>query len=150
MSVVAAVSRIVRRLGARRAATSGDVPSKVLLKEYANRQAVAVALVAAAAVLAHLSGYAEHVWPYGLMSAALVAQVLLAAVALGDEDRRRRLRTSQRPSWFLGGIAVVLAVSGLVEWLAGAPVVTSVIATVAAAGLAMSAAPTSLVFAPRR
>jgi hypothetical protein len=90
------------------------------------------------------------VWPYGLMSAALVAQVLLAAVALGDEDRRRRLRTSQRPSWFLGGIAVVLAVSGLVEWFAGAPVVTSVIATVAAAGLAMSAAPTSLVFAPRR
>ncbi|HET7689933.1 MAG TPA: hypothetical protein VFK41_06125, partial [Nocardioidaceae bacterium] len=134
----------------RRAAPSGAVPSRVLLREYANRQAVAVALVAGAAVLAYVSGQGQHVWPYGLMSAALVAQVLLAAVAMNDEDRRRRLRTSGRPSWFLGGIAVVLAVSGLVEWLVGAPVVSSVTATVAAAGLAMSAAPTSLVFAPRR
>ena len=44
----------------------------------------------------------------------------------------------------------MLAVSGLVEWQLGAPVITSVTATLAASGLAMAAAPTSLVFAARR
>lgn len=148
MSVAHAVRQHLRR-ASRRTPTSGEVPSRRLLRRYADRQAVAVALVAAAATLAWLAGYGAHVWPYGLMAAALVSQVLLAAVALGDEDRRRRLRTSARPSWFLGGIAVVLAVSGLVEWHLGAPVLTTVTATLAASGLAMAAAPKSLVFAPR-
>ena len=149
MSVVQAVRQHLRR-PRRRATSAGEVPSRTLLRRYADRQAVAVALVAAAATLAWMTGYDAHVWPYGLMAAALVSQVLLAAVALGDEDRRRRLRTSAHPSWFLGGIAVVLAVSGLVEWQLGAPVITSVTATLAASGLAMAAAPTSLVFAARR
>ena len=37
----------------------------------------------------------------------------------------------------------------LVEWRLGAPVLTSVTATLAASGLAMAAAPRSLVFASR-
>lgn len=149
MSVVDAVRQYLSR-GARRAPSTGEVPSRHLLRRYVDRQAVAVAAVAAGATLAWFAGEQEHVWPYGLMAAALVSQVLLAAVALGDEGRRRRLRTSTRPSWFLGGVAVVLALSGLVEWLLGAPVLTSVTATLAASGLAMAAAPTSLVLAPRR
>jgi len=149
VSVVHAVRQHLARL-ARRTPTAGEVPSRTLLRRYADRQAVAVAMVAGAAALAYVLGYGEHVWPYGLMAAALVSQLLLAAVALGDEDRRRRLRTSTRPSWFLGGVAVLLAVSGLVEWHLGAPVLTSVTATLAASGLAMAAAPTSLVLAQRR
>ena len=149
MSVVDAVRQHLRR-ASRRTPQAGEVPSRHLLRRYVDRQAVAVAVTAAAAALAWFAGYGEHVWPYGLMAAALVSQVLLAAVALGDENRRRRLRTSSRPSWFLGGVAVLLAVSGLVEWQLGAPVLTSVTATLAASGLAMAAAPTGLVFAPRR
>lgn len=143
-----ALGRLFR--ATRTAKVAGDVPSRRLLRRYADRQAVAVALVAGAAVLAYVAGFGDHVWPYGLMAAAIVSQVLVAAVALADEARRRRLRTSPRPSWFLGAVAVALAVSGLVEWYGGAPVLTSVTATVAAAGLAMAAAPTSLVVAARR
>lgn len=149
MSVVHVARKHLRR-AVRRPPVTGEVPSRRLLRRYADRQAGAVAVIAAAATLAWFAGYGEHVWPYGLVAAALGSQVLLAAVALGDEDRRRRLRTSSRPSWFLGGVALLLAVSGLVEWLLGAPVLTSVTATLAASGLAMAAAPTSLVFAPRR
>ena len=149
-ATVSPLLRLATRLRGRMPRPKGPVPSRAVLVEYVGRQTGAVVLLAGAAVIAYVAGHSAEVRPYAVMAAAVVPQVLLALVALGNDDRRRRLIASARPTWLLGSLAVVLAVSGMATWLAGEPPMTPVAAVVAAAGLAVSAAPTSLAFAPRR
>ena len=149
-ATISSLQRLAAHLHGRLPRPKGPVPSRAVLVEYVGRQSGAVVLLAGAAAIAYLAGHTAEVRPYAVMAAAVVPQVLLALVALGNDDRRRRLVASARPAWLLGGLAVVLAVTGMVTWLAGEPPLTPVAAVVAAAGLAVSAAPTSLAFAPRR
>ena len=85
------------------------LPSKPALVEYALRQLAAALVVAAAAYLVHRAGLEQHMWPYVVMAGAIVPQVLLAVVALGDEERRHRLRGVARPAPVPALIAVGLA-----------------------------------------
>lgn len=128
---------------------AGPTPSRPALLEYAARQVSAVAVVAAAAWLTHRAGLDAHVWPYVLMAGAIVPQVLLATVALGDEDRRSRLRTSARPAPLPALLAVALAFTAVAGWLLDQPVVATGASVVAAVGLLVSALPTHL-HVPRR
>ena len=117
-------------------------PSRPVLLEYAVRQVVAVAVVGAAARLSYEAGLQTHVWPYVVMAGAIVPQVLLALVALGDDERRRRLRPSRRLAPVPALLAVVLVGTALVGWIADQPEVSVAAAGVAALGLAVSALPT--------
>jgi hypothetical protein len=114
-------------------------PTRTTLMEYACRQSLAVTLLAAAAWGVHQGGHADYVTPYLLMACALVPQVLIATVALGDEDRRRRLRSSARPA------PVVLGCSAVGGWVLDQPSVVTAAAGVATAGLLVSASPRHLV-----
>lgn len=117
-------------------------PSRPVLLEYAARQVVAAAVVGAAAQLAHQAGMETHVWPYVVMIGAIVPQVLLALVALGDDDRRRRLRPSRRPAPVPAALAVALVATAIGGWFAHQPEVSVLAAGVAALGLTVSALPT--------
>jgi len=120
---------------------AGPTPSRPLLLEYVARQLAAVAVVAAAAWLTHQAGLSGHVWPYVVMAGAIVPQALLAAVALGDEHRRTRLRTSTRPAPVPGLLAIALGCAAVAGWLLDQPVVATGAAVVAATGLLVSALP---------
>lgn len=118
------------------------LPSKPALVEYALRQLAAALVVAAAAYLVHRAGLQQHMWPYVVMAGAIVPQVLLAVVALGDEERRARLRGVARPAPVPALIAVGLALTAVGGWLADQPLIGIGAAVVAAIGVGVSALPT--------
>ena len=76
----------------------GPLPTRPVLVEYAARQVAAAVVVAGAALVAHRAGLGSHVWPYVVMAGAIIPQVLLALVALGDEERRSRIRATAKPA----------------------------------------------------
>lgn len=124
-------------------------PSKPILLEYAARQVAAACVVAAAAWLVHRAGLEQHTLPYLVMAGAIVPQVLLAAVALGDDERRARLRGISRVAPVPALLALGLALTAAVGGIATQPFIGVVACAVAAIGLGVSALPTHLQVARR-
>jgi hypothetical protein len=145
MSVTACVQRSLRRFTGR----TGRVPTTDQLARNAMRHVAGAALVLLAAAIAHRTGHVDQQWQYVAVAAALVPQVLLDVLAVGDADRRARLRTSRRaaPVPLLAGVA--LGVGAAAMLLSGQSVVVAVAALCASAGLGIAAAPITVAVAPR-
>lgn len=131
-------------------ARPGPAPSRDDLVRNAMRQLAGAALVVLAAATAHRTGHADEQWQYAAVAASLLPQALVDGLAFRDPDRRARLRTSRRPAplpllaaVLLGAAAVLVLVSG------GSPAVVTA-AVCATAGLAIAAAPVTVVVTGRR
>ena len=133
----------------RQSRAHGAVPSAQQLGDDAARHLAGGALVVLAVAVVHRFGYPDQQWPYVAMAAALVPQVLVDLLALGDQRRRARLRTSGGPAWPPLLVAVVLAFAAPLATLSGGPAPTATAALLAAAGLAVAAAPVTVTVAPR-
>lgn len=126
-------------------------PSRKSVADYAARQLVGVVLVVAAAALCWRADLAGQALPLGVIAASRVPDLLVAALALADKDRRTGLRPSRRPGVLAAVLAAALGVGALVSVLGGGATTEWLAALVAAAGLAASAWPTQLVYpAPQR
>ena len=125
------------------------LPTRPVLVEYAARQVAAAVVVAAAALVVHRAGLETHVWPYVVMAGATVPQVLLALVALGDEERRGRIRATLKPAPVPALLSLVLSLTAAGGFVAHQPEVSVAAAVIASVGLAVSALPTHL-HVPRR
>jgi hypothetical protein len=124
-------------------------PTRPVLLEYAARQVTAAAVVVAAAVVAHRAGLDTHVWPYVVMAGAIIPQVLLALVALGDEERRGRIRATSKPAPVPALLSLALALTAAGGFVADQPGVSVMATVIASVGLAVAALPTHL-HVPRR
>jgi hypothetical protein len=129
--------------------TAATRPTRPVLMEYAARQVAAAVVVSVAALMAHRAGLDTHVWPYVVMAGAIIPQVLLALVALGDEDRRGRIRATRKPAPVPALLSLALALTAAGGVAAGQHGVSVAAAVIASVGLAMSALPTHL-HVPRR
>ena len=105
--------------------------------------------VGLAAVLVLRYGDPGQLLAYLMIAGALVPQILVNLLALHNDERRSLLRSSTRPAWLLSVITVVLLAASCTTLLAGQPVVQSLAGLCAAAGLAIAAAPASIVIVPR-
>lgn len=132
-----------------RTAAEATLPTRPVLVEYAARQVAAAVVVAAAALVVHRAGLDTHVWPYVVIAGAIVPQVLLALVALGDEERRGRIRATRKPAPVPALLSLVLSLTAAGGFVAGQPGVSVAAAVIASVGLAVSALPTHL-HVPRR
>ncbi|QNN52810.1 hypothetical protein [Nocardioides mesophilus] len=118
------------------------VPTRTQLQVHAMRTLAGAALVVLAAALVHRAGHLDQQWQYVAIAAALLPQFAVDALAVGDEDRRSRLRTSRRPALvplLAAGVLVVVAMTASISLAATAS------ALVAAAGLAVAGAPATVV-----
>jgi hypothetical protein len=129
--------------------THGPLPTRPVLWEYAARQVAAAVVVAGAALVAHRAGLGSQVWPYVVMAGAIIPQVLLAVVALGDEERRDRIRATAKPALVPALLSLALAMTAAGGFVAGQPGVAVAATVIASVGLAVSALPTHL-HIPRR
>jgi peptidoglycan/LPS O-acetylase OafA/YrhL len=145
MSHAGYVWRSVRRMRGR----TDRVPTTDQLTGNALRHLAGAALVVLAAAAVHRSGHEDQQWQYVAVAAALVPQALMDALAAGDADRRRRLRTSTLPSAVPLLAAVLLGVAALWTLLTGGPLAVAAAGACAAAGLAVAAAPVAITIAPR-
>jgi peptidoglycan/LPS O-acetylase OafA/YrhL len=114
------------------------------------RHLAGVALLVLAAVLVHRSGHTDQQWQYAAIAAALMPQVLLDGIAVGDRERRARLRVSQRPALLPLLAAGLLAVTTMMGLASGQPDVAVLAALSATVGLAVVAAPVTVTFRRRR
>lgn len=139
----------VRRSVQRHTGRTRRLPTTDELTGNALRHLAGAALVVLAAALVHRTGYADQQWQYVLVAAALVPQALTDALASGDTDRRQRLRASTFPSIVPLLASVALAAGALWSAISGDPLTVAGAAACAAAGLAVAAAPVTIVIAPR-
>jgi hypothetical protein len=130
-------------------ARAATLPTRPVLVEYAARQVAAAIVVAGAALVAHRAGLDTHVWPYVVMAGAIVPQVLLALAALGDEERRGRIRATSKPAPVPALLSLALALTAAGGLVADQPGVSVMATVIASVGLAVSALPTHL-HIPRR
>lgn len=129
---------------------SGPAPTREQLGQNTMRHVAGAALVVLSAMIAHSWGASDQKWQYVAIAAALIPQVLVNALAVGDADRRRRLRTSPRPAVVPLTAALVLAVAAPALAVTGqATTLMTAAAFFAAAGLAVAAAPVTVMLAPR-
>ena len=125
------------------------LPTRPVLVEYAARQVAAAVVVSVAALMAHRAGLDTHVWPYVVMAGAIIPQVLLALVAIGDKDRRDRIRATRRPAPVPALLSLALALTAAGSFVSGQHGVSVAAAVIASVGLAVAALPTHL-HVPRR
>lgn len=121
-------------------------PARRVVADYATRQVVGVVLVGAAATLCWRSGMTSYALPFLVIAVSRVPDLLVALLALADEDRRRGLRPRRRPGTLAAALSVVLFGAALVTGLGGAVTAEWLAALAAGAGLGVSAWPTQLVY----
>lgn len=114
------------------------------------RHLAGAALLVLAAVLVHRTGHTDQQWQYAAIGAALIPQVLLDGLAVGDRERRARLRVSPRPALLPLLAAGLLAVATVMGLASGQPHVAVLAALSATVGLAVVAAPVTVTFRRRR
>jgi len=141
---------IVRRLAARRTGPPDPSPTRDQLARDAVRHVAGAALLVLAAVLVHRTGHTDQQWQYAAIGAALMPQVLLDGLAVGDRERRARLRVSPRPALLPLLAAGLLAVAAVVGLASGQAPVAVLAALSATAGLAVVAAPVTVTSRQRR
>lgn len=114
------------------------------------RHLAGAALLVLAAVLVHRTGHTDQQWQYVAIGAALMPQVLLDGLAVGDRERRARLRVSPLPALLPLLAAGLLAVATAVGLASGQAPVSVLAALSAAVGLAVVAAPVTVTVRRRR
>ncbi len=119
---------------------AGTAPTREQLLTRAARLVAAAALVVLAAGVVHQGGWDEHQWQYVAIAASLLPEALRDALAAADAKRRARLRAHRGLSPV--PLLMMVALLALAAWaLTGGTVTPVVAALVAAAGMAVAAAP---------
>lgn len=121
--------------------TAGRSPTPEQLGRHAMRYLAGAALVVLAAGIVHENGYSEHLWQYVAIAGALAPQILLDVLAMGDPERRSRLRTSTRPALVPLLATGLLMVGATMTLLAADATAAGVAGLSAAAGLAVAGSP---------
>jgi hypothetical protein len=121
-------------------------PSRKVVADYAARQVVALLLVGTAAAVCWRAGVAGQTLPYVVIGVSRVPDLLVAVLALADPERRSGLRPRRRPGTLGALVSAALAVGALVSAITGSVSVEWIAAFAAAAGLAVAALPTQLVY----
>jgi hypothetical protein len=116
-------------------------PTREQLGRHALRYLAGASLVVLAAGIVHETGYREHLWQYVAIAAALTPQVLVDLLAMGDEQRRSRLRVSTRPALVPLLATGALVIGATSTWLSAHAVAAAVAGLSAAAGLAVAGSP---------
>ena len=115
------------------------------------RHVAGAALVLLAAVIVHRTGHTVQLRSYIVIAVALLPQVGLDALAMRDPRRLARLRVSGRPALVPCLKAIVLALAAATTLVFGTPPTAwaAGAAFCAAAGLAVAAAPVTVLIAAR-
>jgi len=113
------------------------------------RHVAGATLLVLAAVLVHRTGHTDQQWQYAAIGAALMPQVLLDGLAVGDRRRRARLRVSPLPAPLPLLGACLLAAATVVGLATGQAQVAVLAALSATVGLAVVAAPVTVTFRRR-
>lgn len=125
-------------------------PTREQLGRHAMRYLAGAALVVLAAGIVHEHGYSEHLWQYVAIAGALTPQILLDVLAMGDPDRRSRLRISTRPALVPLLATAVLVVGATTTLLSAQAVAAGVAGLSAAAGLAVAGSPITVTIPRKR
>jgi hypothetical protein len=143
------VRRLIRRSVELLTGPPGPVPTREQLGTDAMRQVAGIALVLLAAEIVHRTGHTDQQWQYVAIAAALLPQLLLDVLAVGDRERRSALRASKRPALVPLLAACALAVAAPTTFLLGNAAASALAALAAAVGLGIAAAPVAVKYAPR-